>query len=236
MSLLTVVKTVMDSNGWPAVVNAVSSSQDQNMRQALALSNKALKTLSYKKPWPVLTKDYTFQTSPGVTAYPLPPDFHHLVSPSAVDATTYYQIKGAMTPIQWYRYSFNGGMTWITGFRIDAVHNQLLLTPAPGGTDKLAYMYITNLIAKDANGVPITGYAQDTDTAMVDEELVELGLSWRWRQKKGLDYTAEMAEYNGTLNQRFAQFVATGELPIGGRPSDSMWPLTQPMVPRVFGI
>jgi hypothetical protein len=97
------------------------------------------------------------------------------------------------------------------------------------------FMYITRNIAYDTGRNPRDAYYEDGDSAAIDEDLVQLGLSWRWRQKKGLDYTAEMAEYSGTMKQRIAQYMGTGELPIGGK-FDSMWPLTQGRIPDVIGV
>jgi hypothetical protein len=228
MSLLSIVKSVMDSNGWPAVTASVAASTDQNMRQCLALANSSLSSVSYKKNWPVLIREHSFTTVGGQEAYPLPADFHHLVSPSAVNSDQYYQLKGSLTPIQWYRYVFNGGISWTDGFMLDAFGKTFKVTPLPTAAESITFMYITSNIAKTADGTPTTRYTQDTDMSLVDEDIIELGLTWRWRQKKGLDFTAELAEYNGTLNQRFAQSLGTGELPIGRVLPYGDWPLTQP--------
>ena len=234
MSLLKIVKSVMDSNGWPTVTSSVSASQDQNMRQCMALANKALENTSYSKNWVCLTREHTFDTVDGQSEYPLPIDFHHLVAPSAVDATSYYELKGAQTPIQWYRNLLNGNGQWYTGFRIDPFLKMFRITPTPTSIRTLMFMYVTKYIAMDSDGVPITQYTQDGDESVVDEGLVELDLTWRWRQKKGLDFTAEMAEYNGNVTQAYAQELAYGEVPIGGRGYGSI--LTQPTVPPVFGV
>jgi hypothetical protein len=234
MSLFTIVKTVMDSNGWPSPVSAVASSQDQNMRQSMALANLALKSTSFKHSWPALIREHPFVTVANQSEYDLPADFHHMVVPSAVNASQYYQLKGSLTPIQWYRKALNGSIDWGDGFRIDAVGNKFVVAPTPAGVSDLVFMYITNMIAKDATGTPLNQYYADTDVSLVDEDLIQLALTWRWRQKKGLDYTAEMAEFAGTMKQRIAQYLGTGELPVGGRAGDA--PLTQGRIPDVIGV
>jgi hypothetical protein len=205
------------------------------MRQSLALINKALKAASYKKNWPVLVREWNFPTVPQQGDYDLPPDFHHLVAPSAWSADQYYQIKGSLTPVQWYRYFLNGGINFPEGFRIDPFGKKFKIAPVPGTAHNMVFMYVTKLIAKDGAGVPIEQYYQDTDEALIEEELVDMGLTWRWREKKGMDYSAELAEYNGTLNTRYAQQMGLGEVPIGGKYLYDA-PLTQPTVPPVFGV
>jgi hypothetical protein len=235
MSLLSIIKTVMDSNGWPMPVASVASSQDQNMRQSFALANLALKATSFRHNWPALIREHSFMTVPGQGEYALPEDFHHMVVPSAVNADQYYSLKGALTPIQWYRYSLNGGINWSEGFRIDAVAGKLIIAPTPGTPQQLVFMYITKNIAKSSEDVPQDAYYTDTDVSLIDEDLIQLALTWRWRQKKGLDYTAEMAEFSGTMKQRIAQYLGTGELPIGA-PHGQYPPLTQGRIPDVIGV
>lgn len=235
MTLLSTVKTVMDSNGWPAPTSSVASSSDQNMRQAYALANKALLDTSYKKDWPQLIYEHTFTTVEGQVEYPLPEDYHHLVAPSAWNSSQYYQMKGSLTPSQWYRMILRGAPpNFLAGFRLDARTKTFNITPAPTGGMDIVFMYVTKNLAVDASGNPVERYSQDSDIAVIDEEMVELNLTWRWRQKKGLDFTAEMAEYNGALKRRWAQIVGYGELDVGGRPPLEDWPLTQPYIPAPF--
>jgi hypothetical protein len=244
MSLLQVVKSVMDSNGWPEVVISVSSSQDQNMRQAFALANKTLQDISFSKNWPVLMREHTFTTVAGQDLYDLPPDFHHLVVPSAVNATQYYQLKGALTSIQWFRLALNGGMNggfngyvnWASGFRIVPFKKQFQIAPMPSGAYDMVFVYITSDIAATSDGTPTSRYTQDDDVSLIDETMVEAGLQWRWRQKKGLDYTAEIAEAKSAIDTGFAQEYGLGEIPIGGfRPYD-VWPLTPGYINGPIGV
>jgi len=234
MSLFTIVKTVMDSNGWPTPVSAVSASQDQNMRQSMSLANLALKSTSFKHNWPQLIREHRFPTVADQSEYDLPTDFHHMVVPSAVNANQYYQMKGSLTPIQWYRKSLDGSVDWGDGFRIDAVGNKFVVAPTPSGVSDLVFMYITKNIAKSSSDAPLDAYYADGDVSLVDEDLIQLALTWRWRQKKGLDYTAEMAEFSGTMKQRIAQYMGTGELPIGRQYGHD--PLTQGCIPDVIGV
>jgi hypothetical protein len=205
------------------------------MRQSFALANKALDFVSYKKPWPILTREHNFTTVPGQQDYPLPADFHHMFSPSAVNKGQFYALKGSMAPMNWYRYAFNGGFNWPEAFRINPSTKMFQINPIPSTPSDLVFMYITNEIAVDTNGIPVTQYTQDSDVALVSETIIEANLNWRWRQKKGMDFSAELAEANSIFNVRYAQELASGEFDIGGRPYNYEYPITQPTVPPVFG-
>jgi hypothetical protein len=139
----------------------------------------------------------------------------------------YYEMKGSLTPLQWYRKVINNSIDWSDSFRIDGFGKQFNIAPTPSSPIDLVFMYITNQIVVTGSGVPSTVYSQDTDEALVDEDLIEMDLTWRWREKKGMDYTAEMAELGGAIRTRYAQYLGYGELPVGARGGYS--PLTQPM-------
>jgi hypothetical protein len=51
---------------------------------------------------------------------------------------------------------------------------------------------------------------------MVPEEILELGLRWRLRRAKGLDYSAELVEYNSSVKSEYAARKGLGDILIGG--------------------
>lgn len=223
MTLQTLVKTVMESNGWPTPVSEVSSSTDPNMKQAMALANKALQSLCFSKDWPILIVPYEFTTVGGQATYPLPADFHHMIVHTLWDKTAYYQLRGNLQPREWIPYQL-GLIPVKTGFRIFPRTREFTIVPTPVGVDNMVFEYYTKNLVRPATGADQTIYTLDSDQAILDETLVELALSWRWRQKKGLDFSAEIAEYEGTLAQRYAQNLALPDIPVGSTPTGD--PLT----------
>lgn len=227
MTLFTIVKEVMDANGWPAPTTAVATSQDQNMRQCFALLNGVLEGTCYKKNWPQLVREYQFNTVSGDDGYVLPADFHHLCAPSAYNANQYYAMKGSLPPAMWYRSLYAGyGDQWFDSFRLNMDANEFKISPTPSSPEKVVFAYITKNLVKGDDGTPKHFFVTDSDVPLIDEYVLQMGLSWRWRQKKGLDFTAELAEYNSAVRERFAQFLGTGEIMIGGNRFDLHGPLT----------
>lgn len=234
MSLLALVKTVMEGNGWKIPVISVAASQDPNIRQAFVLANKELESLAYSRTWPILVTEQTLALVGGQAEYPLPADFHHLVTPSVYNKSQYYRIKGNLQPMEFIRYiSNNGGgpnMPY-TGFRILPATKTLRVVPTPQQADEVVYFYVSSNLVLSAAATPQPRYAADDDVAVVDETLLEMGLTWRWRQKKGLDYSAEIAEYNGTVTKRYAQQLALSDFPIGASIPPGQAPLTDGFLP-----
>lgn len=215
MSLFTVVKQVMAENGWPSAVTQVGSSNDPNMIQAAALANRELEALCSSKTWPKLMREVTLNVVAGQFEYDLPSDFDRFLQPSAVDSSKYLSVKGSLSNLQWFQRLARTIPDWQPAFMLDHVGNKIRLNPVPAASGTFKYVYITNNFAVNGSGAPIRKYAADTDVSAIYEPLVELGLNWRWRQKKGLDFTAEMAEYNAAVNRRFAQEIAAPEIDVG---------------------
>lgn len=217
MSMLSVIRSVMDSNGWPTPVAGIAGSQDQNVRQSLALINKTLVGVSYKKTWPELCRDYVFDTVANQEAYDLPEDFHHLVVGTAFSATKYAQLRGALSPSNWYRCEY-GANNSSDNYRVERHGNKFHICPTPTAVEQVAFMYVTKNLVRDVDGNYRPRYEVDTDVSVVDEELIESGLSWRWRQKKGMDFSAEVAEHTAAMRERFAQYLNSGEISIAKQP------------------
>ena len=215
MTLFSMVKMVMETNGWPAPVTEVSSSSDPNMKQALGLAQKALDNVSYSRPWPILIESITFPTVPGQAAYPLPTDFHHIISNACFNASEYLNMRGSLSSADWIACQLN--MVPVrSAYRVFPKGKTINITPTPQGVENVTFEYVTKNLAFDAANAPKPNYSLDSDYSKLDEPVIELHLTWRWRQKKGLDYTAELAEATTVTDQRFAQMLALGESPIGG--------------------
>lgn len=221
MTLLSMCKTTLDSNGWKVLTSSVTSSMDDNMRQIFAIANKELVSLSLRKTWPVLVKEQEIVTVANQAEYDLPVDFHHVVNPSVYNASQYYMLKGNLQPMEFMRYAQRivGPNNPCTGYRIKQKDKKLVLAPTPTTDgERVIFFYVSKNFVKDSTGNEKGLFSQDDDVPIIDEDLIELGLNWRWRQKKGLDFTAELAEYTGVVDQRYAQYLALPEFNIGGHP------------------
>ena len=44
-------------------------------------------------------------------------------------------------------------------------------------------------------------WAADSDLSLISERLIRLGAVWRWKRRKGFDYSEEMNDYEGALDR-----------------------------------
>jgi hypothetical protein len=62
-------------------------------------------------------------------------------------------------------------------------------------SDTARFFYITNQYAASAAGTPQTAFLADTDTFVLDERLLRLGIVWRWSANKRLEYAEDLKDY-----------------------------------------
>lgn len=68
---------------------------------------------------------------------------------------------------------------------------QMQIFPPMPVSDSARFYYITNQIVSG----PKTQFTADTDTFLLDERLLYLGIVWRWRAAKRMEYSEDLQNY-----------------------------------------
>ncbi len=79
----------------------------------------------------------------------------------------------------------------------------------------LAFEYISLNWTQDSGSTAQQKFAADDDTSVLDEELLTLGLIWRFRKAKGLDFQADYMEYVQQVNLAKARDGNARKLKLG---------------------
>lgn len=82
--------------------------------------------------------------------------------------------------------------------------DRIRFSPAPG-SNGASFPYISNAYAVGADGVRKSQFTADTDSFVLDERLLTLGLVWRWRENKSLASTGDQEAFALALNQYAAK-------------------------------
>lgn len=215
MSLLTIVQCATDIIGLPRPT-AVITSTDQTVRTLLALVNREGKNLAKLRNtwgggWTILEKEHTFTVTDGDEDYAFPADFGQLIFDTAWNRTTFFELRGSLSPQQWQiaRSGLVASPALRLRYRIKRASGstrEFFLDPIPTATgDTVVYEYVSNQWVSNAAGDTFrTAFAADDDTSLLDEDLLEMGLVWRFKQSKGLAFAAELAEYEIERDRRIA--------------------------------
>lgn len=222
MSLLTIVQDVCGEMGL-AIPNAVVGNNSELVAQLFRLAKREGSELStgasvgLAYDWTVLQYEATWTStateSQGALST-LAPGFRWIINDTVYDRTQQRQQPGPISPQVW---QWRKAATASGPYPEWRIRNATLyMYPTPTAGHSMAFEYQTSYWCADSGGTAKATWTADSDVARLDEELIKLGLIWRWRKAKGLDYDEDFRSY---------QIAATNAIARdGGRPTLSMSP------------
>lgn len=193
MTLLSIVQDACDDVGFPAPASVVNNSDAD---QYLRLLNREGEALS-RHPWEALILEHTFDLVASTQEYVLPSDFRYILPMTQWNRDN----KRRLIWINSEEWQFFKGWTTVNGLNLRArirdeqFEIEQTVTSGDAGTT-IAFEYVSKYWTENASSTAQQKFAADTDTSVLDEELLTLGLIWRFRKAKGLDFQADLAEYN----------------------------------------
>lgn len=222
MSLLTMIQGACDrlSLSRPSSVIAAT---DLHTRQLLGLAQQEGKELVKRHTWQKLTKEKTFSsTAAAAQTGAIPSDFDHFIDNTFFNRTAKRHLEGPLNPQEWQFAQAVTATTVIESFRQRG--DDILITPTPSTGTTYAYEYVSNQWCESSGGADQSVWTADTDVGLLPEELMTLGVIWRFRQAKGLDYSEQFRTYELQL----AQIMARD----GGKPTLHAGKRLNPFKPR----
>ena len=117
-------------------------------------------------------------------------------------------MAGPITPQQYQADRFGtttGGV--VERFRLKPSSNALRfdLTPTPTATESIGFEYISSHWNQTSSGTSQAAMAADTDIGILDETLLEMGVTWRFKQNHGLAYDEDFRQYQLELRQAISR-------------------------------
>jgi hypothetical protein len=192
MSLLSLIQNASDRLGLTRPLT-VAASTDQNTLTLFGLAQEEGKVLARRHTWQVLQNEYTFPTVASTVSYALPSGFDRILMDTVFNRTRRRRIVGDLTPAQWQEIQASLVTMVNPAFRIRG--DLFLISPTPTAAETVAFEYITKNWCQSQAAVGQSAWAIDTDTGIIDEELMTLGVIWRFKAAKGLDYAEAMQNY-----------------------------------------
>jgi len=199
MSLLTMIHGSCDPLGIARPSSVVGSS-DQQIRQLLGLANQEGKELAKRHNWQRITKEKTITaTATEEQSSAIPSDFDRILNGTFYNRTQNRRVEGPMDAAEWQQYKASIASVLFDAYRIRG--NSMLLAPTPTADDSYAYEYVSLWWCTTAAGTTPTlaAWAADTDVGILPEDLMGLGVVWRFLKAKGLDYSEPFRTYEAQL-------------------------------------
>ena len=219
MTLLSIIRDVAGRLSLPQPTIVVTST-DKQVIQLLALANEEGKSLASRTRWQALVEEQTFVTvAAAIQATALPADFDRFIDNSFFNRSTRRPMTGPISPRQWQW--IQAQPVYSTAYLMFRQRTgQFIITPTPPAGQTIAYEYVSKNWALSATSQAQSSFLADTDTSLLDEELIGLGLRWRFLRAKGLDYAEEMATYEAQVEQAVARDGGAAALSISPGPID----------------
>lgn len=205
MSLLSLVQNAADRLGIVRPATVITS-QDQQALRLLGFAQQEGKALARRHTWQILTKEGTFtSTATETQTSALPADFDRWIDETFFNRTRKRPVYGPLNAQDWQFAKSVVATVIIESFRQRGAANDILITPTPTAGDSYAYEYISKNWCAKSDATPQSAWALDTDTGILEEELITLGVIWRFKAGQGFDYAEDFRNYELMVAQAIAR-------------------------------
>ncbi len=219
MSLLDIIANPVEGAAvlcnLPAPTSVISSS-DPNVPLLLRLANQEGRELARRHDWRDLMVDHTQASVATEIQTALPTAYDRLIAYPEVwnrslglpysgptSPRTWGTLKGlAVTSAQpgWWRLTYTGTP------RLPTIE----ITPAPTAGETLALYYVSKNWCISPANVDQDHWVSDTDESIIPQRLITLGVVWRYKKSKGLDYAEDMSTYEREVERACSRDKAAG--------------------------
>ena len=203
---LSIVQTVCGRLGL-SQPSIVIGSQDLQITTLLAICNEEGQELAARTNWTDLQTETTFTTlateDQGALAT-IAPGMKFIVNDTIWNRSLRRPVYGPRSEQAWQQqkaFSLNG--PW-SGYRIK--NGRISMYPVPVAGQTCAFEYVSANWVANAAGTTFTDvFTADTDTPRQDYQIIQLGVLWRWKKLKGLEYAEDFNAYERRVQDYLAR-------------------------------
>jgi hypothetical protein len=199
------------------VSTVVVTATDPTTTNLYNIANEEGAELASSAPWQMLRKEWTFTTvateSQGTSS--LPTDLGFYCQETAWNRTRRQQLIGPLDPMEWQRLK---AMTVSPAIDTMTIRGSvMLIMPVPAAGQTIAYEYISDKWCQNAAGsTTYNAWSADTDTGILSERVMGLGIIWRYKKGRGMSWDVEYQQYEEQKADAIASSTMRGIVAMGG--------------------
>lgn len=200
--------------------DAVMASTTRSLQELASLAQKCARMIAFETghDWTALKTLATIAGDGATLSHDLPSDYKRMLKKATVwsSADPFMPFTHYADTDEWLGYQLQAltpvtGAWTLIGSKIE-LRRGGSSTPIPDG-ETAKFYYITDLIVSPSK----TTFTADSDTFVLDENVLELALIYRWKQGKGQDYAEELSDYQDALAQAIGSDKGSNILKVGRR-------------------
>lgn len=174
--------------------STVFSSQAREHLELQALANESASYIAKDFEWQALKALATLSGDGVLQAFPFPSDYDRMLkeaqlwSSRIISPLTHIVSTDRWLELDIRQFGFVSGVWTIFGDMVN-------IKPARATGEQVKFYYMSNLWAKDENGIAHAAFTQDSDRFRLSEDLLALCMIWKWKDAKKLPYAQEKDDY-----------------------------------------
>lgn len=197
MSLLSIVQQASVELGLDSPSAAIGSG-NVTYEQLAVLANTEGEELARAHDWRALLKTtFTLTGDGSTTLWALPSAFERFVIPYPLweQDRPMFPLQGPLTSSEMLALQSANVNPPYYNWRLKGGYIEVY--PALPSAKVISSEYISKNWCTTSDGVTEQSrFLTDADLALLDERLIRLGVIWRWKRAKGLDYAEELRTYD----------------------------------------
>lgn len=199
------------------VPTVVFASLEPDIVSMRTLANVEASELLRRHDWQAQRKENAYLTVATETQTGIfPSDYNRMINGTFQNRTLNRPVWGPLTPQEWQREKALPIYT-SPNYAFIERSGAILFTPTPTAGNAVYFEYISKNIVTDVALAAKEYFTADTDTFNLDEKMIELGLIWRFKASKGLNYTQEFQTYENMVNNQTGQEQPSPTISLDGR-------------------
>lgn len=196
LTLLTLVQSFCRRTNLTVPASVIGTS-DTQISQIQAMIEEELSDLSGRGSWQQLTHETTHTTiateNQGAIKTIAPNNYRYIKNETLWDRSENLPVT-VIDGVDWQ--VEKGFSTTSPHYRARIRTGNLIVTPTPPAGNTWAFEYVSWNSILDADATTTKMYfTADTDTFLLPDLIVQMGLRWRWKKEKGFEYAEDFRTY-----------------------------------------
>lgn len=198
----------------------VVGSPDTQVKQLLSLANReGREQVAAPTQWPQLQMKQSITLVNAQASYDFPTDFNSYIPDTIWNPSMRWAVAGPISPQNW-EFLKSGLINTQPWMRYRVWAGKIYFDPTPTTTNAgqvVTIEYQSKNFCQSASGTAQSVWTADTDTFLLPDDIMVLGIKWRFLAAKRLDYGEEKRAWADACDKETARAFVGRTLPLNNQ-------------------